>query len=71
MAKKVKRDWKALTVALNELHSLLQQKPRREKCGFQGSPGGILNAYREGDVTFEQAVRHLKGWAKRHGASWT
>ncbi len=65
MAKKEKeRDWKALVAAVNELHALVQRKPRSERNGFQLSPGGILNAYREGDVTFKQAVKHLENWAQ-------
>lgn len=65
MAKK-ERDWKALVNAVNELHVLVQHKPRSERSGFQLSPGGILNAYREGDLTFKQAVKHLENWAQRH-----
>lgn len=60
-----KKNWDALVVAVNELHSIVQRKPRDEKGPFQLSPGGILNAYREGDVTFKQAVKHLERWAKR------
>lgn len=67
MAKKEK-DWDALVTAVNELHSLVQRKPRNKRTAFQLSPGGILNAYREGDVTFKQAVRHLKGWARRQAS---
>ncbi|MFA6406740.1 MAG: hypothetical protein WCW34_04455 [Patescibacteria group bacterium] len=65
MAKK-ERDWKALVNAVNELHALVQHKPRNERVPFQLSPGGILNAYREGDLTFKQAIKHLKNWAQRH-----
>ncbi len=31
------------------------------KLGYKVSPGGILNAYREGDLTFNEAVAELKG----------
>lgn len=62
------RDWDALVVALNELHSVVQRKPRSKKIGFALNPGGILNAYREGDLTFNQAVKHLVRWAQLYAS---
>jgi hypothetical protein len=41
----------------------LQKKPK--KIGYQSSPGDILNAYREGDITFEEAVKELEAWKFR------
>lgn len=64
MAKK-EIDWDALVVAVNILHALVQRKPRSKRIPFQLSPSGILNAYREGDVTFNQAVKHIERWARR------
>jgi len=49
--------------AVNELHGVLQEKPDDKKLPFQRSPGGILNAYREGDLSFDDAVMHLEDWA--------
>src|SRR5258708_6106084 len=50
----VETNWNAITAELNRLHSLLQDKPKSEKCGHWHEAGSILNAYREGDVTFAQ-----------------
>jgi hypothetical protein len=55
-------DWCARVEEANKSHSLLKRKPRKFKAGFQFCPGGILNAYREGDLTFKQAVRQLEKW---------
>lgn len=57
-------DWDALVSSVNKAHSLLRRKPRSRRAAFPTSPGGILNAYREGDVSFKQAVRHLECWAQ-------
>lgn len=59
------RDWKRIVAVVNANHELLKRKPRRLKIGFQMTPAGILNAYREGDLTFKQAVHHLEKWKKR------
>lgn len=48
---------------INELHTKLSEKPDSEKMGFCLSPGGILNAYREGDISFTRAVERLTEWA--------
>jgi hypothetical protein len=57
--------WGGLTEALNFLHSELQRKPRHIRSPYQLSPGGILNAYREGDISFKRAVKDLESWKKR------
>ena len=57
------RNWDALVTAVSELHGVLQEKPDDKKLPFQRSPGGILNAYREGDLSFDDAVMHLEDWA--------
>lgn len=59
------RDWNVLVAALNELHSIVERKPKHLRLGFRFSPAGILNAYREGDLTFNQSVQQLERWAKR------
>ena len=48
----------ALRTMFNRLHRLMLEQPF--KMGYQISPGGILNAYREGDVSFEDAAAHLE-----------
>jgi len=35
------------------------------RCGFTLVPTGILNAYREGDCTFDEAVSYLEDWRSR------
>ena len=60
--------WKQMRNQLNELHEKLSQKPENEKMGFAFCPGGVLNAYREGDITFERAVEVLNEWAVSKGA---
>jgi len=53
-------DWEQKVEELNKLHRELQGKPQEEKKGFVLSVGGILNAYREGDLSFEDARNLLK-----------
>jgi hypothetical protein len=48
---------------LKQLQKYKSRHPER-KIGFQNSYGGVLNAYREGDITFKQAVRHLNRMGK-------
>jgi hypothetical protein len=62
---KVKRtDWQQMIQEVNALNRRLQKKPRELKLGYQCSSGGILNAYREGNLTFRGAVAALKRWRK-------
>ncbi len=63
--------WEQMRNQLNELHKKLQQKPDSEKMGYAVCPGGILNAYRECDITFQQAVRAIEEWALSKGAKNT
>lgn len=51
--------WQEKREQLNKLHKELLLKPKEEKMGFSISPGGILNAYREADVSFKHAVESL------------
>jgi len=53
--------WEEKTEQLNKLHAELQQKPAAEKRGYGLHPGGILNAYREGDLNFDEAIKALQG----------
>ncbi|HRH25636.1 MAG TPA: hypothetical protein PLD99_01620 [Parcubacteria group bacterium] len=56
--------WSGLTEAVNTLHNTLQRKPKRLRIVFTDNPGSILNAYREGDLTFKQAVKQLEKWKR-------
>lgn len=51
--------WEEKRAQLNKLHEELQLKPEKEKMGFSITPGGILNAYREADVSFKHATESL------------
>jgi len=53
-------EWEDKRQKLNELFKELQQKPDSEKMGYSLSPGGILNAYREADISFEEAKDALQ-----------
>jgi len=55
-------EWKQKVGELNRLHKEVQQKPDSVKRGYISCPGGILNAYREGDINFEEAVKSLENW---------
>jgi len=46
---------------LNVIHKQLQESPNELKCGYQICFGGILNAYREGDVSFTKAIEQFNG----------
>ncbi|TAL49269.1 hypothetical protein EPN83_01890 [Patescibacteria group bacterium] len=59
-------DWEKVVEQVNAGIKKLQRKPKSLKKGFTLHPGSILNAYREGDLTFRQAVRALDRW-KNHG----
>jgi hypothetical protein len=63
--------WNSMLNELNELHTRLEQKPDSEKMGYACCPGGILNAYREADITFAQAVKAIEDWALSQGAKNT
>lgn len=53
-------NYQLLVEAANSIRQTLNTKPRSQKIGFQISPGGILNAYREGDVNFKEACGHIE-----------
>ncbi len=52
--------WQDLAEKLNKIHAELQGKPDSEKCGYRYSVPSILNAYREADISFEDACKLLK-----------
>jgi len=56
--------WSGVTDALNTLHKMLQKKPKDIRIGVRLDPGSILNGYREGDVSFAQAVGLLNKWKR-------
>ena len=47
----------------NAIRKQLDEKPASMKIGYIRVPGGILNAYREGDINFEEAKTALHKWA--------
>ena len=51
--------WEKCVDLANATREMLEDKPDRLKIGFSRSPNGILNAYREGDLNFEEAVKAL------------
>jgi len=52
--------WNTLVSHVNELRCMLDAKPRHLRLGYHASLGGILNAYREGDLSFSAAVEALQ-----------
>ena len=57
--KETKLYWKCKVARLNQLHKELQAKPDRFKIGYLRIPSSILNAYREGDLSFNEACSEL------------
>lgn len=54
-----------LVTAMNAAHKALRDHKTEhpeEKLGSWNSPGSILNAYREGDLSFNEAVERLRAW---------
>lgn len=60
---KKRTDWGRMEKEVFALISRLRRKSH--KLGYQCSPGGIINAYRDGDITFNKAVKELEGWKDR------
>jgi|GEM_PF-5288056 len=58
-------EWLGLVEAANAISGILKRKPKVLRKGFGLHPGGILNAFREGDVSFRQAVKQLHVWHRR------
>ena len=55
----LRTDWEQMRQELNRIHERLLQKPDSEKLAYQLSFGSILNAYREGDISFAEAIDQL------------
>ncbi len=55
-------DWEEMKKEVIALIKRLQQKPEEERRDFDLEPGSILNTYREGDLTFGNAVAKIKEW---------
>jgi len=53
-------DWPEMSREAARLIKQLQQKPVKE--AYECSPEGILNAYRQGDATFQEAIAALVRW---------
>lgn len=53
-------EWEEKRRKLNVLHAELRHKPESEKMGYSLSPGGILNAHREADISFGEAEDALQ-----------
>ena len=47
--------WEDLVEQVNAARRLLDDKPRHLRLGYVLEPGSILNAYREGDLSFAEA----------------
>lgn len=56
MNDEIRKAFEEKTEQLNALHAELQRKPDDLKLGYTFSAGGILNAYREGDIVFGDAI---------------
>ncbi len=61
--------WEQVVSAANVIRKLLNGKPPDLRIQYRLEPGSILNAYREGDLSFDQAVNALKIWAERSNAA--
>ncbi len=59
-----KRFWDDVVRWSNAIRKTLNEKPTDLKAGYQLSFGGILNAYREGDLNFKEAIIALDGIQK-------
>jgi hypothetical protein len=54
--------FKGMVEQANATAKILRNKPQELKIGYTLCAGGILNAYREGDLNFEEAVVELEKW---------
>lgn len=51
---------KKISESLNRLRAAKAVFPQLKSGHYAGSAGSILNAYREGDLTFDEAVTELQ-----------
>jgi len=56
-----KEGWNHIVKAANSIRKGLDFKPQELKAGYTYAPGGVLNAYREGDLNFNEAVKAIEG----------
>lgn len=52
--------WNSIIDIANKTRKMLDDKPRDLRVGYGLHPGAILNAYREGDATFSEAVEAIR-----------
>lgn len=50
---------RAVADTIRELRQLKAAFPEHASSFYAGNPGSILNAYREGDLTFDEAIAEL------------
>lgn len=50
----------SVSVGIKRLREIKADHPDLKHGHYGGVPGSILNAYREGDMTFEEAVKELE-----------
>ena len=55
-------DWDQMIKEVKSLIEGLRYKPKSKKALHYLDPGSILNAFREGDLTFDEAITELKKW---------
>ncbi len=56
--------YQSLRIKLNEIFRELQSMPEDYKMGYYHSIPSVLNAYREGDISFEDATKLLETLSK-------
>ena len=54
--------WLHMVGAAGSIRKVLDDKPDEYKAKVRSNPGSILNAYREGDLNFCDAVDMLNKW---------
>lgn len=64
-SEKTQSYWDSKREQVNKLVEELQGKPNEFMLGHFEYPESILNAYREGDVSFGDAVQELQRWSYR------
>lgn len=52
--------WNRTVDIANRTRRLLDDKPKHLRIGYSLHPGAILNAYREGDATLDEAVEAIR-----------
>lgn len=60
MTNKASHHYQLLRDKLNETHKELQSMPEQYKLGYYHSVPSVLNAYREADISFDDACKILR-----------